>query len=481
MDPEEAQVRDSLQNAAGPGPAGPLFTTSIVPSPAQQATLYANRVTPLTRPSLALDVRYRGEQLFLDALIRAEHLPTGEQRWRFGTQTVVLSRMFGDALFEELTTYFELHGQAIGIPYSLQSSTNFASVVTKLDHQKKIVTNLLEAWIRGQEDNTEIEGDTMLELLLKLYTTAMVTGVTSPMPHLVGPPGAGKSTVFRQLADIAGVQLHVVNVSRISPLGLEGLEMPDEKSSALRLLVSEMWTQAEEGDIYLFDEFLRGFPEVYNGLLDIFTGREVRGFQLPKVFIAGASNSIATYDGALEDRLLHITVPNPRKKRSAEQNLRQIIIDELGLHPDVKNSYEMDTLMQDEVLPTFELLDKFDARKAQPLSGVAPGDLKGSSVRKLIGQAKLRHVDSAAMRDLIAANNRLAMQPGKMQYMFLLDGKYVPADYESTARGLHKSPKLTDIQRQNLELNLQLIEMENAKRETNTEKEDAHDDTFAVD
>ena len=115
----------------------------------------------------------------------------------------------------------------------------------------------------------------MFEQLLKLYYTYMISGVTSPMPHFVGPPGSGKSTVFKQLADMLGVNLHIVNVSRISPLGLEGLELPDSDRNALTLLISEMWTKAKEGDIYLFDEFLRGFPEVYNGLLDIFTGREV--------------------------------------------------------------------------------------------------------------------------------------------------------------------------------------------------------------
>ena len=113
----------------------------------------------------------------------------------------------------------------------------------------------------------------MFEQLLKLYYTYMITGVTSPMPHFVGPPGSGKSTVFKQLADMLGVNLHIVNVSRISPLGLEGLELPDSDRNALTLLISEMWTKAKEGDIYLFDEFLRGFPEVYNGLLDIFTSR----------------------------------------------------------------------------------------------------------------------------------------------------------------------------------------------------------------
>lgn len=317
----------------------------------------------------------------------------------------------------------------------------------------------------------------MLEQLLKLYTMYMATGVTSPMPHFVGPPGSGKSTVFRQLADLVGKKLHVVNVSRISPLGLEGLEMPDKENSALQMLTSQMWTQAQPGDIYLFDEFLRGFPEVYNGLLDIFTGRQVRGFELPEVFIAGASNSIATYDGALEDRLLHITVPDPTRSKAETKRLATMIVDELGLLPEMVASYQMDEVMAQEVLPTYELLEKFERRKASPISGVAPGELKGSSVRKLIGQAKLRHVQSQPLKELIAENNRLAAQPGKAQYMFLLDGRFVPFGYRDTAMQIRTSPKLTAIQRQNLELNLQLIELEDARHENDdTHREDTEDE-----
>lgn len=320
---------------------------------------------------------------------------------------------------------------------------------------------------------SEKKDTTMLEQLLKLYTMFMATGVTSPMPHYVGPPGSGKSTVFQQLADLLGVKLHVVNVSRISPLGLEGLEMPIEDNSSLRLLISELWTKAEEGDIYLFDEFLRGFPEIYNGLLDIFTSREVAGYQLPRVFIAGASNTTVTYDGALEDRLLHLPVPDPRKRRTEQRRLSQIIIDELGLHPEMLKSDEMNELMEQAVLPTFELLDYF----TDPVKKNARFTLRGTSVRKLIGQAKLRQVECPELRALIDANNALALASNKLQYVFLLSGKNLPLNYESAARSLRNNPKLTEIQRMNLELNIQLIDMEQAKHER---MDDPDDDPFVT-
>ena len=74
-------------------------------------------------------------------------------------------------------------------------------------------------------------------------------------------------------------------------------------------------------DIVLMDEFLRGFPEVYNALLDIFTSRRVGNLVLPKVFIMGASNSVVTYDQALEDRLLHVPVPDPRRSKAERERL----------------------------------------------------------------------------------------------------------------------------------------------------------------
>lgn len=303
----------------------------------------------------------------------------------------------------------------------------------------------------------------MLEQLLKLYTMAMATGVTSPMPHIVGPPGSGKSTMFKQLAELLGVNLHVVNVSRISPLGLEGFEMPSKDNTSLKLLISELWTKAKPGDIYLFDEFLRGFPEVYNGLLDIFTGREVAGFVMPEVFIAGASNSTATYDKALEDRVLHIPVPDPRKRKAEKKRLAGLIVDQLGLMPGMVESYSMESLLDKEVLPTFNMLDGFGGKG--PRNSVASAE--GTSVRKLIGQAQLRHVTVGELTDLIEDNNNAAIAEAKFQYVFLLNGKHVPKGYESAAQEIKDSPKLTAIQRLNLELNLQLIELEKAKHQEN--------------
>ena len=302
----------------------------------------------------------------------------------------------------------------------------------------------------------------MLEQLIKLYTAYMIGDVRSPVPHLAGPPGVGKSQSVERLAELVGKKLHIVNVSRISPLELEGVQMPSGtgEDMRLRLLHNTLWTELQEGDIVLLDEFLRGFPEVYNGLLDIMTSRQVAGFQLPKVFFIAASNSVTAYDPALEDRLLHLFVPDIRRGNSRHRKeLRKLIVEEMGLHPDVVNSQELDHLIADEVEPMYELLDMFKNKKRTGSTA-----LRGQSVRKLIGQVKLRQIESVALKDLITYSNELARQTLKYQYVIIYrDGEYADRVKDSI-RKLNGHPKLTPQQQQSVTLNIALLDMFEATR-----------------
>lgn len=309
----------------------------------------------------------------------------------------------------------------------------------------------------------------MLEQILKLYVMAMLADVRSPIPHLVGPPGCGKSTVVEQLAELLGKKLHILNVSRLSPLEVEGVQMPHGtgEDMLLRMLPATYWKSLQDGDILLLDEFLRGFPEVYNALLDILTARRVGAFVLPKVFIIAASNSVVAYDKALEDRLIHVFVPDPRKGKVAKRNLAQILVDQLGLLPEMRDSIEMQTLLDTEVLPMFEILDVF---KGKGNTGI---QLKGTSIRKLIGQAQLREVQSTQLKELLDMNNHRACAASKWQYVVLSNGKNPDANY---VKNIKKIPdaKLTPVQLLNRNLNNQLIELEVARSEKEGPVED-HD------
>jgi len=279
----------------------------------------------------------------------------------------------------------------------------------------------------------------------------MAQDVRSPIPHVAGPPGVGKSQAVEQLAKLVGKNLHVVNVSRMSPLEIEGIQMPI--NDRLHMLHSTLWTQLQEGDIVLLDEFLRGFPEVYNGLLDILTSRHVAGFDLPKVFFVAASNSVVTYDDALEDRLLHLYVPDLRNSSTELKKLGEKLTKSLGLLPDMAESYEMQDMITKEIMPMYDVLDQFKgtAQRGTPI--------KGSSARKLIGQAKLREFQSRTLTELIDLNNQAAVQKSKYQYLLLRPGSKLLKD-ASLATHLQKlvgNMKLTDVQQTNLQINLELI------------------------
>ena len=299
----------------------------------------------------------------------------------------------------------------------------------------------------------------MLERLMRLYVMSMAYDVRSPMPHLVGPPGCGKSTSVEQLAELLGVELHIINVSRLSPLEIEGVQMPHGSGAemALRMLPATFWTSLKEGDILLMDEFLRGFPEVYNGLLDIFTSRRVGAFVLPKVFIIGASNSVVAYDQALEDRLLHLPVTDPRKSKTELNNLAEIMVGALGLLPAMTKDPDMIELLERVVLPMYDLLDSFTKKGVK-----AASKNDGQSLRKLIGQVQMRMVKTPLLKDMITRNNQLAMASGKAQYVVLLDGKNPPNGYHAAAESLQGNPRLTDVQALNLRMNLELIALSEA-------------------
>ena len=298
----------------------------------------------------------------------------------------------------------------------------------------------------------------MLEDILKMYVMAMAGDVRSPIPHLFGPAGCGKSSSVEMAANILNVNLHIINVSRISPLELEGVQMPDKNHKELNLLTATYWSKLKEGDIVLLDEFLRGFPEVYNGLLDIMTSRQVGGFQLPKVFFIAASNSTVAYDAALSDRLLHLPVADPRVNKAEHNNIARMLVDNIGLLPEMAASMEMSQLLTAQVHPMYQIMDSLK-------NGGAPtgGASKGVSPRNLIGQAKLRHIVTPELAELLNVNNTRAITASHFQFVVLPTGAKVNPTYLKKYQGLRGNPKLTPIQVYNLEANAQLIALENAR------------------
>lgn len=298
--------------------------------------------------------------------------------------------------------------------------------------------------------------------LFKMYYAAKLQHARGLTPHLVGPPGSGKSTIVEDLASSLDVNLHVLNVSRINPLELEGVQVPSNMDSTPRLtqLLATFWNSLEEGDIVFLDEFLRGFPEVYNALLDIMTSLRVGSHQLPWVFFIAASNSVTTYDPALDDRLLHLPVPDARV-RSVQSQMMQDFIDICGLHPSIATTSQLEELFNQEIGKTYEILDRFKARVTQPTS---KPQHEGKSMRHLIGQVQLREIKSNYLSAVIKENNRLALSQSEPQFLILTTPFGSEASFEQYTLAIDKlgkvdPAKMTDVQLSNLALNRVILEM----------------------
>lgn len=306
----------------------------------------------------------------------------------------------------------------------------------------------------------------MLSTILRLYTAARAERVRTPVPHLFGPPGCGKSSFVEQAAKMLGVNLHQINVSRISPLELEGVQMPTE--GKLELLLATYWNNLKDGDILFLDEFLRGFPEVYNGLLDILTSRTVGGHELPDVFIIAASNSTTAYDPALTDRLLHLYVPDPRTSKTEDMRIRSSIVSALGLLPSMATAMSMDALMSEHILPMYKMLD---AAKGNNVGSTSSS--QDMSPRNLIGQGQLRECTSGDLYALLESNNAAAMRQGKPQFVRIAyyKNRITPVDptYVEKMVPLLSSDKLTPAQRIQAQVNINLIESDAVMKEASND------------
>lgn len=305
----------------------------------------------------------------------------------------------------------------------------------------------------------------LLDKLIQAYAMSMAYDIRSPMLHMVGPPGCGKSSAVEELAELLGVELHIINLNRLITTEIEGVQMPvgTGEDMVLKMLPATFWSSLKERDILLMDEFLTGHESTYNALLDIFTSRRVGAFRLPKVFIVGASNTAITGAAALRDRLLHLPVDDPRKSVAERTKIGKILVDTCGLNPEVAQSDLMAELIRLEVMPMYEMLDSLKPGH----SGQSPKKQTGTSIRNLIGQVQLRMVTSNPLKSLIEENNRLSLLQDKWQYVLWLKA---PKDdtrrhYLTVAAKLQGSPKLTPVQATNLEMNLQIIELDDAKKE----------------
>ena len=137
----------------------------------------------------------------------------------------------------------------------------------------------------------------------------------------------------------------------------------------------------------------------------------------------------------------------------------------------------MNRLMENIVLPTYDMLDVFvGTGGAQAKSNYAFA-VRPRSLRHLIGQVKLRLLQTNLLKELIETNNMISMRSRKPQYVILTDAK-APVGYESEIKVLlESSSQLSPIQELNARINLNLITAEAMKRPSQTGVSDDDPDT----
>ena len=110
---------------------------------------------------------------------------------------ISLSRALEDFLVDEAVeySYNDLYELFVFRDILQHAPEFFLSLVTVQSHShtwiKDYIRNHLSIF-RPQSADTGRK-DIMLEQLIKLYTAAQLMDVRSLIPHLVGPPGVGKS------------------------------------------------------------------------------------------------------------------------------------------------------------------------------------------------------------------------------------------------------------------------------------------------
>ena len=187
-----------------------------------------------------------------------------------------------------------------------------------------------------------------------------------------------------------------------------------------------------------------------------------------------ASNSTAAYDKALEDRLLHLPVADPRTSHRERARLAKLFVDEVGLLPAMATSYEMDSLLDTEVLPMFDIMDQLKKKAVTPTAA-----MEGTSLRNLIGQVKLREVQASNLKALLKSNNSKALLEGRPQHIVLMGADVTPQLSEAIEKVGNHLDKLNEVQLLNYNINMQLIQVaQQASTQPDHQEEEEDEDIF---
>lgn len=215
----------------------------------------------------------------------------------------------------------------------------------------------------------------------------------------VGPPGCGKSTAPVQAAELLGVPCYTISLLATDPMEVRGYDTPGEDGELIARVASH-WRDREPYSIVVFEELDKAYLQQLHSVIDLMTSRKVGDYELPPLHFIAVANSAEFASPAVLDRLLVTGVPDPRNNKREADKIRNRIIDYSGLHPQVKRSPEMDLLLEEEVLPPYDVLDSL---KTKTRTGAVK---QGLSERRVIAMLRNRVVTHPRIKALVDANNQ---------------------------------------------------------------------------
>lgn len=262
----------------------------------------------------------------------------------------------------------------------------------------------------------------------------------------IGPPGCGKSTVPQQAAEMLEVPCYTISLLATDPMEVRGYDTPGEDGELIARVASH-WKDREPYSIVVFEELDKAYLQQLHSVIDLMTGRKVGKFELPPLHFIAVANSAEFASPAVMDRLLITPVPDPRHNRTVANQIKQRIVEWSGLHPSMFDSAELNTLLDEEILPPYGVLDSLKSKSR------ASSVKQGLSERRVIAMIKGRITTHAKIKKLIDANNQICEAQEDWGHYMVYNSTSAKLANHMNWQKLIDSGRLTDMQEQIVKVN----------------------------
>lgn len=168
-------------------------------------------------------------------------------------------------------------------------------------------------------------------------------------PMLWGPPGIGKSSIVKQVAQELGIELIDLRLPQLDPPDLRGIPVPNRDKKVCEWFYPEYFPTGGEGILFL-DEIEKALVPVKNAALQLVLDREVGSYRLPdgwSIVCAGNREDDGAFStqlgSALANRMIHFQVEadyHAWLEWARERNIHNGILGYLAFQPQHLYRYE---------------------------------------------------------------------------------------------------------------------------------------------